>query len=158
MLLGGIQAHAPSPHQDLHYARDVRFACVKALATPRQRFLAFEKPPSRSLPTEEASKPSNSRPHASSLHATPHQPVQEGKAMDASSSVELTDPSAIIQVRSKLRWEWFRGLKCCEKRSSSPHLPVPHKLYPPLHAKHRCFRNCRENVSRYVHRSGSQGD
>ena len=78
--------------------------------------------------------------------------------MDASSSVELTDPSAIIQVRSKLRWEWFHGLKCCEN-APPPHLPcsVPSHTPPTLHAKHRCFRNCRENVSRYVYRSRSQG-
>ena len=35
--------------------------------------------------------------------------------MEASNSVELTDPSAIIQVRSKLR---------CQKRSS-PHFFLP---------------------------------
>jgi hypothetical protein len=44
--------------------------------------------------------------------------------MEVSNSVELTDPSAIIQVRSKLR---LGAVECCEKRSSPtpPHTANP---------------------------------
>jgi len=82
MLLGGIQAH-PLPHQDLHYARDVRFACEKVLPTLAERgSWELRKPQSVAANrrqevtniAEEASKlsftlmPPSSMPH----HTNPH--------------------------------------------------------------------------------------
>lgn len=84
---------------------------------------------------------------------TPHKPAQEDKAMEASNSVELTDPSAIIQVRSKLRW----GRLNAAKNAPRPHFACLSHTPPTLHAKHRCFRNCKENVNRYVRGSKSLG-
>jgi hypothetical protein len=106
---------------------------VEVVANPRQRLIKSVRLASQQKQARRSSRTKKEAWLPTLFHAltpspprhTPHKPAQEDKAMEVSNSVELTDPSAIIQVRSKLR---LGAVECCEKRSS----PTPPHTNPSM--------------------------